>query len=176
MEASWRKSIPEHVTKKYNEKIWLFLNSRGRHHLPEDIRASTYLRNGLWILKSCQSPRRVDDCQLIFSFSMVHGRARATERQREEAALSQPSCKLKERKPLRKESRRAEYLQILTFLSKAPCFNKSAIFTSYTYLIYWFKDESEEENNSWEPFRGGERCFLKCSQSLSEVRLILKLQ
>ena len=62
-------------------------NSRGRHNLPENTMTSTYLRNSLWILKSCQSPRRADSSQLTFKFPMLERRARVTERQREEAVL-----------------------------------------------------------------------------------------
>lgn len=77
----------------------------------------------------------------------------------------------KQRNSLGRGERRAAYFYILSFLSKAPRFNKNEIFTSYTYLIYWFKDESEEENSGCEPF-SGERSFLQCSQSLSRVKLI----
>lgn len=52
---------------KQKERTWLFPNSKGRHNLPEDTMTSTYLRNSLWILKSCQSPRRADSSQLTFT-------------------------------------------------------------------------------------------------------------
>lgn len=127
---------------------------------PKGQKDITYFIDSLCILRCWQKLRRIDDSLTV---SLLPRRdIRTTEME-----LLPESSPTNHRKSLGREERRADHFYVLNFLSKAPCFNKNEILTSYTYLIYWFKDESEEENSSCEPFMV-RRVFYNVPKAISE--------